>query len=76
MNWKPENGVSASCLHFICEKYNINHYEYNITNQCVLKHVSRKNANTPVLAYYAIGNHQYLIKNTKKIKTFGWTGQR
>ena len=66
--WTPEKGITPACLQYICEKYNITHYAYDITNQCFLKHVAKK-YNYPALAYYAIGNHQYLIKDTKKIKT-------
>ena len=37
-------------------------------NNVFLKYVATKK-NYPMLAYYAIGNHQYLIKDTKKITT-------
>ena len=64
-NWQPKDGVSTSCLQYICEKYNISHYAYDVVNKCFLKHVTT-HRNYPVLCYYAVNNHQYLIKDTKK----------
>ena len=31
--WEPEKGISPACLQFICQKYNMTHYVYDITNQ-------------------------------------------
>ena len=55
-------------MQYICEKYNISHYAYDVVNKCFLKHVTT-HRNYPVLCYYAVNNHQYLIKDTKKIKS-------
>ena len=51
--WKPEHGISPQCLQYICEKYHISHYAYDITHQCFLKYVE-KNNNYPALAYFCI----------------------
>ena len=29
--WQPEHGVSPQCLQYICSKYHISHYAYDIT---------------------------------------------
>ena len=59
-NWQPKDGVSSSCLQYICEKYNISHYAYDVVNKCFLKHITT-HRNYPALCYYAINNHQYLF---------------
>ena len=35
----------------------------------IFKTCCKEKHNYPALAYYAIGNYQYLIKDTKKIKS-------
>ena len=60
---------SPSCLQYIYEKYNISHYDYDgVSNKCFKKHIAR-HRNYPALVYYAVCNHQYLIKDTKTIKS-------
>ena len=41
--WKPQKGITPACLQYICETYNITHYTFDITNQCFLKYVAKKN---------------------------------
>ena len=41
---------------------------YDVVNKCFLKEYC-SSQKLPALVYYAIGNHQYLIKDSKKIKT-------
>jgi hypothetical protein len=43
-------------------------YAYDVVNKSFLKHVTT-HRNYTVLCYYAVNNHQYLIKDTNKIKS-------
>ena len=60
--WTIEDGVDAECLQNICQFYDISHYCYDVTNQCVLKYVS-KSRNNESLCYFCINEHMYLIKD-------------
>ena len=63
--WRLENGITPLFFEYICKKYDISHYAYNISNQCFMKYVS-KNRNHIALVYYAINDHMYLVKEENK----------
>ena len=60
--WNEKDGIDAQCLQSFCEKNDISHYCYDVTNQCVIKNVS-KNRNHQSLCYFCINEHMYLIKD-------------
>ena len=66
--WCEEDGVDSKCLQAFCEYYDISHYCYDVTNQCVLKHIS-KNRNYESLCYFCINDHMYLIKDKEMKKS-------
>jgi hypothetical protein len=66
--WVESDGVCPKALQYICEKYDIGHYCYDVTNNCVMKHIS-KNRNYETLCYFCINDHMYLIKDPKMKKT-------
>ena len=47
-NWKPEDGKTPAMLQYVCEKFDISHYAFDITRKCFLKNLS-KNMNHPAL---------------------------
>ena len=49
--WEEKDGIDAQCLQSFCEKNDISHYCYDVTNQCVIKNVS-KNRNHQSLCYF------------------------
>ena len=67
--WKPEDGITAKQINeCICKVYDISHYAFDITNQVFLSHIS-KNRNYPALSYYAVNNHQYLVRDPETVQT-------
>ena len=64
--WDEKDGIDAKCLQSFCEYYDISHYCYDVSNQCVIKNIS-KNRNNESLCYFCINEHMYLI-NDNKIK--------
>ena len=66
--WSIEDGVTPLCIEFLCKKYHISHYAYDICNKNFLKYVS-KTRNYPALVYYAVDNHMYLIKDQDLVKS-------
>jgi hypothetical protein len=66
--WSIEDGVTPLCIEYLCKKYHISHYAYDICNKNFLKYVS-KTRNYPALAYYAVDNHMYLIKDKDLVKS-------
>jgi hypothetical protein len=66
--WSIRDGVSPECIDYLCRKYDISHYAYDILQKCFMKFIS-KNQNLPALCYYACDNHMYLIKDAKLIKS-------
>ena len=67
-SWSIEDGVTPLCIEFLCKKYHISHYAYDICNKNFLKYVS-KTRNYPALVYYAVDNHMYLIKDQDLVKS-------
>ena len=67
--WNVDHGITPACLQSICihYKYKISHYAYDIYIKCFLKNIG--NRNYPVLCYYAINDHQYLIQDKDKLKS-------
>jgi hypothetical protein len=59
-DWSPEDGVSPACLQWWCEKYDVSHYAFDVSNFCFSKHVA-KNRNKKSLCYFCINNHMYLV---------------
>ena len=35
--WKLEEGISPSFLDYVCKKYDISHYAYDINDECFMK---------------------------------------
>ena len=71
--WDEKDGVDAKCLQSFCEYYDISHYCYDVTKQCVLKNIS-KSGNHKALFYFCINDHMYLIRDrdmTNKLKEWG-----
>ena len=66
--WVEIDGIDAKCLQTFCEKNDISHYCYDVTNQVVIKNVS-KNRNHQSLCYFCINEHMYLIKDEKLKKS-------
>ena len=66
--WAEIDGIDAKCLQSFCEKNDISHYCYDVTNQVVIKNVS-KNRNHQSLCYFCINEHMYLIKDEKLKKS-------
>ena len=66
--WDEMDGIDAKCLQTFCEKNDISHYCYDVTNQVVIKNVS-KNRNHQSLCYFCINEHMYLIKDEKLKKS-------
>jgi hypothetical protein len=66
--WSLQDGVTPECIDYLCRKYDISHYAYDILQKCFMKYIS-KNQNLPALAYYALDGHMYLIKDAKLIKS-------
>jgi 5-methylcytosine-specific restriction endonuclease McrA len=66
--WSFKDGVTPGCIDYLCRKYDISHYAYDILQKCFIKYVS-KNQNLPALCYYAVDHHMYLIKDAKLIKS-------
>ena len=64
-SWRLFDGITPLFLEYICKKYDISHYAYDITNKCFMKYIS-KNRNHPALVYYAINDHMYLVKEEYK----------
>lgn len=58
--WSPEDGVSPACVQWWCEKYDVSHYAFDISNFCFSKHVA-KNRNKKSLCYFCINDHMYLV---------------
>ena len=46
-NFDPKDGISSSCIDHICEKYQIAHYAYDITNKCFMKRISKNSPPMP-----------------------------
>jgi hypothetical protein len=53
-------------VHKMCVILDIAHYAFDITNKCVLKHVSKNKNHGPALIYYAIDNHMYYVDRNAK----------
>ena len=78
VQWTLDKGVTPNMLYQICQKLDISHYAFDITNKCFLKYVS-KNRNHAPLIYYCVNNHMYwvsdkdaslsLIRNSQDIST-------
>ena len=70
-NWTPERGYTPKCIMYICKYFNICMYAYDIMNTCFLKYIipHEKKNNYPVLYYYAINNHMYLVKDPSTCKS-------
>ena len=66
--WTIADGVSPSMLCKICNLLNISHYAYDFSNNCFLKSIATSR-NYPVLCYYALSGHMYLVSNKEKIKS-------
>ncbi|MEI7669711.1 MAG: HNH endonuclease signature motif containing protein, partial [Pseudomonadota bacterium] len=66
--WTIADGVSPSMLCKICEILNISHYAYDFSNNCFLKNIATSR-HYPVLCYYALSGHMYLVSNKDKIKS-------
>jgi hypothetical protein len=58
-------GITPLFLEYVCKKYDISHYAFDINNKCFLKNVS-KNRNHIALIYYAINDHMYLVNEEYK----------
>ena len=67
-NWNIDKGVTPTMLNIICQKLQISHYSFDITNSLFLKSIS-KNCNYPALVYYCINDHMYLVKDQKAVKS-------
>jgi 5-methylcytosine-specific restriction enzyme A len=63
--WTVEDGITPLFLEYVCKKYDISHYAYDINNECFMKYVS-KNQNHKALIYYAINDHMYLVRDEYK----------
>ena len=63
--WKIEDGITPLFLEYVCKKYDISHYAYDINNECFMKYISQ-NRNHSSLIYYAINDHMYLVKDEHK----------
>ena len=66
--WTIKDGVSPDMLCKICNILNISHYAYDFSNNCFLKNIATSR-NYPVLCYYALSGHMYLVSNKEKIKS-------
>ena len=61
------DGITPLELMEICKELHISMYAYDMTNKNFLKYVvPQSQHNYPPLVYYAIGNHMYLIEESKK----------
>jgi hypothetical protein len=59
-NWTHDDGVSPRCVNSICEKYDIDHYTFDVNRACFIQNIS-KNRNHTALIYFVVNNHMYLI---------------
>ena len=67
--WSIEDGITPNQINdYICKRYDISHYGFDITNNLFIHNKSR-NQNYPALCYYAINNHQYLVRDPEVIQT-------
>ena len=68
-NWTPAIGYSSECILYICKYFNIPMYAFDIMNNCFMKYIlPHEKKNYPVLYFYAINNHMYLVKDSDKCK--------
>ena len=65
-DWSPSKGVTPNMLQKICEKLDISHYAFDVTNACFMKRVSR-GRNYPALVYYCVNEHMYLISDKQQV---------
>ena len=68
-NRTPAIGYSSECILYICKYFNIPMYAFDIMNNCFMKYIlPHEKKNYPVLYFYAINNHMYLVKDSDKCK--------
>lgn len=67
LKWDYTMGYTSTFIKYFCEKHNIGMYAFDIQNKCFLHHLTR-GQNYPVLYFYAVNGHMYLIKNQKRCK--------
>ena len=63
--WSVDDGITPLFIEYVCKKYDISHYAYDINDECFMKYIS-KNQNHKALIYYAINDHMYLVKDEYK----------
>ena len=56
----PKGGFTPMQIYRLCERLDISHYAFDITQKCFLKYVS-KNKNYKPFVYFAVNNHCYLV---------------
>ena len=60
-----ENGITPLFLEYVCKKYDISHYAYDINDECFMKYYS-KNQNHTARIYYANYDHWHMYLVSEK----------